>query len=108
VHREGKHYSRDCRTGAMTLLREDLHQLAGAANQTQRVFARADAHRLVKIRPAEAILASGAQDYVIEARKAFPDQFMMTGVVGTFWQCTGHVGETNLFSMPMPSASRRA
>jgi len=99
IHHDGKHFYRDRRTGELTPLRDDLHQRDGPANQTQRVFDREDVRRLLPRRSAEAIIASGVYDHISEARRSFPDSFLMNGVVGTFWQCTGWVGETRLFSM---------
>ena len=99
VHRDEKRFYRDRRTGELTLLNEDLHQRSGPANQVQRVFDRDDVRRLVSCRSAKEIIDSGVYDHIQEARQAFPDSFLMNGVVGTFWQCTGWVGETRLFSL---------
>lgn len=99
VHQGERHFYRDRRTGELTPLNEDLHQREGPANQIRRIYDRDDVQRLVPRRSAQEILASGVYDHIQEARRAFPDSFLMNGVVGTFWQCTAWVGETNLFSL---------
>ena len=100
VHRDGRHYYRDRHTGTLSLLNEDLAHRSPPADQTQRVFGRADVRRLVEVQSAGDLLEGGAYDYIRAASGAFGQhRFIMQGVVGTFWQCTGYVGETNLFSM---------
>ena len=99
VHQDGKHYSRDRRTGDLALLKEDLPHAFGGPNQTQYVHDQADADRHLRIRSATERLESGRYDFMCEARRAYPDTFIMNGVVGTFYQCTWAVGETRLFSM---------
>jgi len=99
VHQDGKHYSRDHRTGDLALLKEDLPHAFGGPNQTQYVHDQADADRHLRIRSATERLESGRYDFMCEARRAYPDIFIMNGVIGTFYQCTWAVGETRLFSM---------
>jgi uroporphyrinogen-III decarboxylase len=99
VHQDGKHYFRDRRTGEMTLLNEDLPHSQGGPNQARRAFDRQDVNRLVVTEPAHKLLESGRYDFIQAARRAFPDKFIMNGVIGTFYQCTWYVGETNLFSL---------
>jgi len=100
VHEGDKHYFKDRRTGKLHLLNEDLPHLAAGPNETQRVFDRADVDSQVIPTPAEKRLEWGDYDFIREASRTFGDRkFIMNGVVGTFYQCTHYVGETNLFLM---------
>jgi len=99
VHQDGKHYYRDRRTGEMTWLNDDLPHSQGGPNQTRYVFDRDDVNERVVVRRAAELLASGRYDFIQAARQVFPDKFLMNGVIGTFYQCTWYVGETNLFSL---------
>ena len=100
VHRDGKHYFRDRRTGELRWLNEDLAHMAEVANQTQYVFDCADVREKVRVTPAQEILESGVYDHLSKAARVYGDSHcLMTGVVGTFWQCHWYVGETNLFAM---------
>lgn len=100
VEREGRYYYHNRRTGEMELLILDLHQRHGGPNQIQRVFDKEDVRRLVEVIPAQRLIDSGVFDFIVEAKRVLGDRkFLMNGVIGTFYQCTWYVGESNLFVM---------
>ena len=100
THWDGKPCYRNRRTGELRPLNEDLAHRSPPANQIQHVFDRDDVRRLVQVRSAREILETGTLDYMQAASQAYGrHRFLMNGVVGTFWQCTAYVGQTNLFAM---------
>ncbi|MCS7221983.1 MAG: hypothetical protein N0A15_11975 [Anaerolineae bacterium] len=99
IQKDSQHYYYDRRTGQMIWLNEDLPHSASGPNQTRYVFDRKDVQQHVVVRSASELLASGRYDFIQAAREAFPDKFILNGVIGTFYQCTWYVGETNLFSL---------
>ncbi len=99
VARDGRHYFLDRRTGDLSPLTEDLPHMHPAANQEQRVFDREDVRRLVDVQPAASILEGGRLDFVREAARLYPHKLMLTGVAGTFYECSFFVGQENLLAM---------
>jgi len=77
------------------------HAFDCSANETQFVFDKKDVVENVEVTKAEAIVASGVNDYVEAAVEALgADHFIMPGgVVGTLYGCGEYVGLTNLFGM---------
>ena len=98
--RDGKHFAVSTRTGAAWELNEDLPHRAGTANQKRYISDRSDVNELVKFAPAEHSISRGHGDYVAAAVEAFGEEkFILNGgVTGTFWNCTGYLGMTNLFA----------
>lgn len=100
VHTNGGHFYRDSRSGQTELLDENLHHRTGGPNQKQLVFDKAHVMQHVQVVAASDLAASGRYDYVEAAARAYGNEkFIMNGVVGTFYQCTAYVGETNLFTL---------
>jgi uroporphyrinogen-III decarboxylase len=100
VEQDGEWYYRNRITGGTELLDLDLHHRHGGPNQEQRVFDKSDVDRFVSVVPAEQRLKVGSYDFAIAAKHRLGDRkYLLNGVVGTFYQCTGYVGETNLLRM---------
>ncbi|MHB9110775.1 MAG: uroporphyrinogen decarboxylase family protein [Armatimonadota bacterium] len=94
---------RDKRTGEYSSLATpgSGHAMDYAANETRRVFDRADIDSQVRTTPAQDIRASGCFDYLdaMVAGFGLEHYILSGGVVGTIYSAGGYVGQTNLFAM---------
>jgi len=97
----GDFYTIDKRTRKRTLVAGHTaggHASEYAANETQKVFNKADFKRLIKTVKAEVILKDGRFDYITEAaRRLGNKQFIISGGnCGVLWPCASYLGQTNM------------
>jgi uroporphyrinogen-III decarboxylase len=99
----GQHFRHDRRDGSMTRVADPVsgHGKDYGANETRYVFDQHDVDERVKVTPAADVIASGINDYVEAAVRAFgADHFILSGgVIGTIYSCSSYVGLTNVFSL---------
>lgn len=94
-------YTIDKRTGKRTLIAGHTaggHAFDYVANETQKVFNKADVKRLLKTVKAEVMLKDGRFDYITEtARRLGREHFIVSGGnCGILWPCTSYLGQTNM------------
>ena len=101
VHRNDEAYIHDKGTDSYKKVPKNIHlAVSGSPNETRKVFTKEDVKREVIITPADEIIRQGNMDYAMGAVKEFGDsQFIMGGVVNTFFSCSYYTGLTNLFSL---------
>jgi len=77
------------------------HAMDYAANETRRVFDRADIDARARATPAEEIRAGGCFDYLDAMVAEFgPEHYILSGgVVGTIYSAGHYTGQSNLFAM---------
>jgi len=98
---QGDFYTIDKRTGKRTLVAGHAaggHASEYAANETQKVFNKADIKRLVKTVKAEVMLKDGRFDYITETvRQMGREHFIISGGnEGILWACASYLGQTNM------------
>ena len=99
--KQGDFYTIDKRTGKRTLVAGHTpggHASDYAANETQKVFNKADVKRLIKTVKAEVMLKDGRFDYITETvRRLGNEQFIISGGnCCILWPCASYLGQTNM------------
>lgn len=98
---KGGFFRIDKRTGRRTLITGHTaggHASDYAANETQKVFNKADIKRLGRPVKAETMLKDGRFDYIAETvRRLDSERFIISGNnTGILWACHWHLGQTNM------------